>query len=175
MTFRTLLLLLPLLLTACAQQPKQDYDPEYNFAKLQKFTPLPISSSDDPLSAERINQAIVDTLKNKQFIEVTESADFKVSFAFRTTDKPKDSGLSIGLGSGTWGSGGGIGVGTSVGVPLGAEAKLQTIQIDIIEASSNRLIWRGSDQFSFSDGGEGKAQATRETVMRILSQFPPQP
>ncbi|MFP9132419.1 DUF4136 domain-containing protein [Shewanella algae] len=172
MKFRTLLLLLPLLLTACAQQPKQDYDPGYSFAKLQKFTPLPISSSDDPLSAERINQAIVDTLKSKQFIEVTESADFKVSFAFRTTDKPKDKGLSIGLGSGTWGSGGGIGVG---GVPLGADAKLQTIQIDIIEATSNRLIWRGSDQFSFSDGGEGKAQATRETVMRILSQFPPQP
>ncbi len=39
MTFRTLLLLLPLLLTACAQQPKQDYDPGYSFAKLQKFTP----------------------------------------------------------------------------------------------------------------------------------------
>jgi hypothetical protein len=82
---------------------------------------------------------------------------------------------NIGITSaGTWGSSGGVSVGTNVGVPIGSStAKIQTIQIDIIDPVTNRLIWRGSDSFNFDAGGEQKAADTQATVSNILSQFPP--
>ena len=65
-------------------------------------------------------------------------------------------------------------VGTSVGVPIGSDtAQIQTIQIDIINPETNKLIWRGTDKFDFDAGGEEKTAETQKTVAKILSQFPP--
>lgn len=172
-----------LLLSACSSQPKNDYDLNFDFTQLTHFSQLASPPTDDPLSAQRIQTDISQQLNQKGFIELThtetqtadKTADFLVTYAINTTDKPKDSGLSIGLGTGTFGSSGGIGVGTSVGVPLGSDtAKVQTIQIDILDPSGKRLIWRGSDSYDFDMGGNEKAQETTKAVSRILAQFPPQ-
>lgn len=113
-------------------------------------------------------------MTQKGFVENTQAPDFNVAYALLTQDKPKDSGLSIGLGTGTFGRSGGIGIGTSVGVPLGSDtAKIQTIQIDIVDPKTKTLIWRGSDSYDFDAGGNEKAQDTAKAVSRILAQFPP--
>ncbi|ABM25973.1 conserved hypothetical protein [Shewanella sp. W3-18-1] len=177
MGYRYLAILLSalVLLSACSSKPKNDYDLNYDFAALRSFTQLTPQPTDDPLSAQRIQTEINDQLTQKGFVENTTSPDFNVTYALLTQDKPKDSGLSIGLGTGTFGSSGGIGIGTSVGVPLGSDtAKIQTIQIDIVDPKTKKLIWRGSDSFDFDTGGDKKAQDTAKAVSRILTQFPPQ-
>ncbi|MFB2649086.1 DUF4136 domain-containing protein [Shewanella mangrovisoli] len=164
------------LVSACSSKPKNDYDLNYDFKALQSFTQLAPQPSDDPLSAQRIQTEITQQLSQKGFTENASSPDFKVAYGLLTQDKPKDSGLSIGLGTGSFGRSGGIGVGTSVGVPLGSDtAKIQTIQIDIIDTKTNKLIWRGTDSFDFDGDGDKKAQDTAKAVSRILAQFPPQP
>ncbi|WP_157582103.1 DUF4136 domain-containing protein [Shewanella woodyi] len=169
------LLFSALLLTACSSTPKSDYDIDYDFSQLNTFFEQAPAESSDPLSASRIQTAITGTLLDKGFRRDEEQADFHVTFGYRIDDKPKDSGLSIGLGTGTWGSGGGVSVGTSVGVPIGSDtAKIQTIQIDILDPLTNRLIWRGTDSFDYDSGGEQKAAATQATVRKILNQFPPE-
>ncbi|ABZ75503.1 conserved hypothetical protein [Shewanella halifaxensis HAW-EB4] len=169
------LLIIPFfLLVACSSTPKNDYDLDYNFANLKSFSQLPPPDNSDPLSANRIKQAISNSLTSQGFIPETQAADFYVGYGFRIDDKPKDSGFSIGLGTGTWGSSGGASIGTSVDVPVGSNtAKIQTIQIDIIDPKTNQLIWRGTDKFTFDEGGEAKAQETNATVAKILAQFPP--
>lgn len=163
------------LLSACSSKPKNDYDLNYDFSALHSFAQLTPQKTDDPLSAQRIQIEISHQLTQKGFTENTQVPDFNVSYALLTQDKPKDSGLSIGLGTGTFGGSGGIGIGTSVGVPLGSDtAKIQTIQIDIIDPKTKALIWRGSDSFNFDTGGDEKAQDTAKAVSRILAQFPPQ-
>ena len=169
------LLLSALLLTACSSTPKSDYDVDYDFTQLNSFQEQAPAQSSDPLSAARIQAAIANTLREKGFTQKKSQADFRVTFNYRVDDKPNDSGLSIGLGTGTWGSSGGVSVGTSVGVPIGSDtAKMQTIQIDIVDPTTNRLIWRGTDSFDFDAGGEQKVIDTQATVSEILSQFPPQ-
>ncbi|GIU22140.1 DUF4136 domain-containing protein [Shewanella schlegeliana] len=169
------LLMIPLfLLVACSSTPKNDYDLNYDFSRLKSFSQLAPSENSDPLSASRIQQAIASSLTSQGFTPQAKEADFSVAYGFKVEDKPKDSGFSIGLGTGTWGSSGGASIGTSVDVPVGSNtAKIQTIQIDIIDPKTNQLIWRGTDKFNFDDGGEAKAEETKATVAKILAQFPP--
>ncbi|WP_299798524.1 DUF4136 domain-containing protein [uncultured Shewanella sp.] len=164
-----------ILLSACATTPKSDYDINYDFNQLNSFTAFSPSQTKDPISAERIKGAISETLMSKGFVADEADPDFRITYTFKVENKPKDSGVSIGLGTGTWGSSGGISIGTSVGVPIGSNtAKIQTIQIDVIDAQSNKLIWRGTDKFNFDAGGEDKAEETAKTVTKILALFPPQ-
>ncbi|MCG9745420.1 DUF4136 domain-containing protein [Shewanella sp. Isolate8] len=165
-----------LLVGACASKPTTDYDTQYDFDTLKRFTLQSPANIGDPLSTARIDQAIVDSLTQRGYSQVADQPQFMVTYGFKVVDKPKSSGLSIGLGTGSWGSSGSVGVGTSVGVPLGSDsAKMQLIQIDIVDSASNKLVWRGSDKFDYDDGGEKKARETKETVNKILSQFPPKP
>ena len=168
------LLISCLMLSACTTKPKSDYDTEYDFSQLKSFETFSAFQGDDPLSSSRIEDSIAASLSKQGFVMAQQQADFNVTYSFKVEDKPKKSGLSIGLGTGSWGSSGGVSIGTSVGVPIGSDtAKIQTIQIDIINPKTNKLIWRGTDKFDFDAGGEGKTEETRKTVAKILSQFPP--
>lgn len=163
-----------LLISGCATKSQQDYDTNYDFTQLQRFDQLAASESNDRLSAGRIEQAILEEVLAKGFVLDTNNPQFHVTYGFKVENKPKDSSMSIGVGTGTWGSGGRVNVGTSVGVPLGSDnVKVQTIQIDVIDTETNRLVWRGTDKFNFDAGGEQKAADTRKTVAKILAQFPP--
>ncbi|UJF23001.1 DUF4136 domain-containing protein [Shewanella sp. OMA3-2] len=171
---KSILLIASLVILGCQSTPKNDYDINYDFSQLQSFNLINVTNSDDPLTVQRVKQNITDALVKQGFTQTDNQADFSVSFAFETEEKPKSSGLSIGLGTGSWGSGGGASVGTSIGVPLGSDsAKVQIIQIDIIDPKQNKLIWRGTDKYDFEEGGEHKANKTAETVYHILQQFPP--
>ncbi|MDO6619201.1 MULTISPECIES: DUF4136 domain-containing protein [unclassified Shewanella] len=191
MLFRALFTMLLLLgLSACQSTTgKSDFDTKYDFSQLKRFHFIEVSNQGDQLSAERIRASIRANLLAKNFIEQVENdlavsgeatgnditGDFGVSYAFLTKDKPKSSGLSIGLGTGTSGSNGGIGIGTSMGIPIGSDsAKIQVIQIDIIDLKDNRLIWRGTDEYDFESGGNEKVTETTKTINTILAQFPPQ-
>ncbi|MDX1279781.1 DUF4136 domain-containing protein [Shewanella colwelliana] len=172
---RLSLLAISLLLTACATKPNYDYDTNYDFNQLKQFSTFTPENTTDPLTAKRVETAITAVLVTKGFAETQENPQFKVAYAFKVEDKPKNSGVSIGLGTGSWGSSGGVSLGTSVSVPVGSNtAKIQTIQINIIDTSNNRLIWRGSDKFNFDNGGDEKAEETQKTVATILALFPPQ-
>lgn len=170
----SVLLMASLVISGCQSTAKNDYDVNYDFSKLNSFTLLDVVNAEDPLTVQRVREDIIQTLSQQGFTPQAKPSDFTVSFAFKTEDKPKSSGLSIGLGTGSWGNNGGASIGTSVGIPIGSDtAKIQTIQIDIIDPTNNRLIWRGSDKYDFEMGGQGKADKTAETVQHILKQFPP--
>ncbi|MCE9677867.1 DUF4136 domain-containing protein [Shewanella sp. AS1] len=171
-----LLLLLCLGITACSSKSNQDYDLNYDFSQLKQYQIQTPQSVADPLSGGRIETAIDAALMEKGYVKSAEAPQFAATYAIGVQEKPKSSGMSIGLGGGSWGKSGGVGVGTSVGVPLGSSStKIETIQIDIIDISSNKLIWRGTDKFEFDEGGEDKAEDTQETVKKILANFPPEP
>ncbi|WP_372872919.1 DUF4136 domain-containing protein [Shewanella sp.] len=169
---RCLLILLSILLSACQSTPTTDYDPKVDFSAMKTFALQPPSQSTDPLSSERIRTAVLQSLLNKGFTE-SATPDFQVTWAFETGTKAANSGLSIGLGTGSWGRSGGISVGTSVGIPLGGDKLYQLIQIDVLNSTADKLLWRGSESFEYGEGGDEKATETRTTVDKILALFPP--
>lgn len=174
-TLLTCALLLPwLVLSGCKSTPKQDYDVNYDFSRLKSFTQVAPQQTTDQLSSDRIKQSISSALTAQGYVQKDKDPDFIVTYGFRVDDKPSGSGFSIGLGAGSWGKSGGGSLGTSVAVPVGSDsAKVQTIQIDVIDPNTKKLIWRGSDKFNFDEGGKQKVEETNNTVNNILALFPP--
>ena len=53
--------------------------------------------------------------------------------------------------------------------------KVATVQIDLLDGKDGKLVWRGSDEqlLSNSPNPADRNTAVRETVGRILSNYPP--
>jgi hypothetical protein len=181
--------LLPLLIAALAVamgctgvRVSQDYDPEADFARLQgyawqtdKDTTNGNPLADNPLLQERIRNAVEQTLAAKGFRQVARGeADFLVKHRYQVRQKVGSENVRTGIGIGTGGSGtfGGIGVSTGGGV---REYNEGTLVIDIIDAGTGELLWRGMgsrEVFTHSDP-EKTTRAVNETVAKILQPFPP--
>lgn len=159
-----------LLLSGCSSQPKPDYDLNYSFDQLHSFSLQAPKQSSDTLTTERIQKAIIDNLTAREY-QQSEPADFIVTF---TSGKMQNNKRKPSIGLGLGGGLGAIGIGTGISMPIGDNKKLENIQIDIHNAANNKVIWSGNRNFEFTDGGEEKAQITKETVDEILNDFPPE-
>jgi hypothetical protein len=53
--------------------------------------------------------------------------------------------------------------------------KVATIQIDLLDGKDGKLVWRGSDEQMLASrpNPEDRSNAIRETVGRILANYPP--
>jgi hypothetical protein len=54
--------------------------------------------------------------------------------------------------------------------------KVSTLQIDLLDGKDGKLVWRGSTEQSATDGSANPAArelALRQTVQKILQQYPP--
>jgi hypothetical protein len=53
--------------------------------------------------------------------------------------------------------------------------KVATVQVDLLDGKDGKLVWRGSDEqlLSTSPNPADRSAAVRETVARILSNYPP--
>jgi hypothetical protein len=53
--------------------------------------------------------------------------------------------------------------------------KVATVQIDLLDGKDGKLVWRGSDEqlLSNSPNPTDRNTAVRETVGRILANYPP--
>jgi hypothetical protein len=159
------------LLSACASKVSYDYDTEYDFSQLQKFTVNAARAGDD-LMDRRLDAFITENLTAKSFISSSQNADFRVTHALsdgmlQAKEKPS---VSVGAAGGSSGSGMGLGI----SLPIGGNKITYAFQISITD-SSNRLVWRGQDTLELSDGSgpDEKSEALSSMVGKILAQFPP--
>ena len=53
--------------------------------------------------------------------------------------------------------------------------KVATIQVDLLDGKDGKLVWRGSDEQMLASrpNPEDRSSAIRETVARILANYPP--
>lgn len=170
--------LLCLTLASCGSKPYTDYDNRYNFAGIQRYHLESRVDKQQQLMETRIAAAISTALDARGLAAAsdTASADIVVRYSLAAEQQPNTSRISIGLGSGSYGGRGGASIGGSVSAPIGQSMLLfNTIQLDMLDAGSGQLVWRGSDSFEVKSEASAQAlnEATRATVDRILGQFPP--
>ena len=90
MTFRLMLTALVICLTGCSTiQVSSDYDPKFNFSRLQTFSVLyNQSSAGDALNQERIAKALITELETKGYTETEKKfADFFIVFHTQVKQK----------------------------------------------------------------------------------------
>jgi len=177
---RVALVALLLALVACASaRVSQDYDSATDFAVYRSYDwfpgERPASGNvhlDSPLVDQRVRNAVDRTLAARGYAKLEdEPADFQVNFYFSVETKLTSSGMDYRVG--TYGRHGGVSVG---GGDRLREVDEATLVIDILDARSGDLVWRGtrSRRLKIGDTPEETTRIIDETVEAILSQFPPQ-
>lgn len=170
-----LLLVLAVALVGCAAPVKTEHDETTAFDRYQTFAwqaPDRESMDDPELDSEMLDRRMADVLTDALtaagYGQAGESgADFRVTYHLVERES-RDSGGGFSLGVG--GSSGNVGTGISFG--SGGGGRELNLILDIIDADSGDLVWRGWSATRRSVLNDG--DALRDLVDRILEAFPPE-
>lgn len=168
-----------LMLTACAKTPDWDYDKSANFSNVKSFAWIPNASLTkdtahyqiSPLMEQRVQKAVNDTLAAQGLQQVAfEQADVLINYHASVDSKVEIDTFTTGYQTrwDNWGFG------------LHNQTHTQnyevgTLVIDVIDRSTNQLIWRGAKEgrLKKNQTPEQRTLAIEKTVKSILANFPP--
>jgi hypothetical protein len=172
------------LLAGCASfKVSSDWDPQYDFGRLQTWrwadvsqTPTGVPAIDtDGLLAQRVMRSVEEALAGRGYVKTaTSEGDFEVAWFLTVEPKTKVTTVNDYHGYGGpyrgW-YGAGYGGSTTV-VDSYNEG---TLIIDVKDATSGQLIWRGSASARLREKAdpEKSQQRANEAVSAILEKFPP--
>jgi hypothetical protein len=167
-------LLLVAVTAAFGLSVKSDYEKNYDFSRLRTFAFKSERAAGDPLVtntivAGRIQNALTAQLEANGFSQSPQSPDFIVAFYSRTREKTQVQSTGFGPGFGF-----GRGFGWGYGVPLrgrwrwgyGPDIWTTTytqgcVMADIIDPTTNELIWRGVVKDTVDGIGQSEKQANQ--------------
>ena len=174
--------LLTLTLAACAPRVSVEQDNTANFSSLHTFAWVspPIGPVNNPILdsqilEERVQRAVVADLTARGYRQVAseQSPDFLVTYHTVSKQKLESSPASFSIGFGGYYPSGF----SNVLVPIGNTVQSReqgTLMLDIINAQSKRLVWRGWTKDWISQDNYSE-QAVSKDVQQILAKFPPAP
>ena len=163
---KTLLLLASLLAACSSVSTSYDFDPKADFARLKRYTWLkPATTAPaprNPFARQRIEHA-VDTELDKRGYASGGEADFLV--AAHTGSQQRVRVTDYGYGYGYWGGG-------RIDVYQYEEG---TLILDIIDARSKKLMWRGTATAAVmpNPSPEETSKLINEAVSKLMKDFPP--
>lgn len=172
------------LTAACASarvSVNSDYDPQAleGMAAYQNYSWMQHPQGGDnrvnnDLVATRVINAVDEVMAAKGYGKVQRGADFLVGWHASLVGKVAVTTVNryYGYGYGRWRRGGVVVQDTRV-----REYDEGTLIIDVVDASSNELVWRGSAQGEVraTSAVEERNERIREVVSKILEGFPPPP
>ncbi len=171
-----------LILVSCSSvDVKEDYDTNFNYSNLKQYSwltgdgqsPVAINS----LIEDRVHKSVEARLEEKGFHKVeNDKADFLVNYHYVDREVLEKDRFRAGFGIGsTMGFEHGFGR-LGLGVHHGGRriGEIETLAIDVIDASSRKLIWRGLAQERLMDSTPQETNANFVKVVNaILEKFPP--
>jgi len=175
------IVLIFVLLQACSGiQVSQDFEQGFDFSALKTFTWRPNENNEwglanNDLVDRRVRNAIVNSLTARQFSQDDSGqADFLISYDLAVEQRISSSNVSggVSMGRSTAGRHGSIGISTGSQVSTYDQG---TLIIDVVDAASDKLVWRGVSSQALPDLSDPQRLTDRvnETVAAILKQFPP--
>jgi hypothetical protein len=162
--------------TASAQDVKTDFDKSANFAAVKTFALKIGTSWNNQISEKRVSDEITQSLVEKGWkVAPPESADALVVL-HGATDKQKSlntfySGGGMYGGYGWRGWGGGMGMGTATTTE--SEYLVGTLVVDIFDAKSKSLMFRGTATDELSDKPEKNQKKLAKASDKMFKNFPP--
>ena len=169
MTKRTLRPFLVALLfvasVAWAQDVKTDYDHHANFSQYRTYYWERVKTT-DPLWQSRIQDAVDHALQAKGWQRVDSGGDIAVAAVGSSHNQREYQTFYDGMGGWRWG---GFGETTTeaVNYPVGS------LVLDLYDAHSHQLIWRGVSSESLSDKPEKNEKKLDKAVDKMFDHFPP--
>jgi len=166
-----------LVASACSSgiSVRTDFDPAANFSSYRTFAWMPLPQNTDyrlnnDLVDGRIRSAIENQLQAKGYqLGPVEGADFKVGYHAALEGKMDVRTINSYYGYG-WEQWSTISPQTYVD-----EYTEGTLVVDVVDAKSNELVWRGSGQGEVRERADPDERTRRinNAIAKILAEFPP--
>jgi hypothetical protein len=155
---------------AFAQHVTTDFDHQANFAQYKTYSWQEIKSADSLWDA-RIKSAVDAQLQAKGWTQVDSGGDAAI-VAIKTTQTQRTlQTFYDGLGGGwRWRGFGGMGEATTTE----QDYKEGTLIVDMYDAKTKQLIWRGSAEDTLSNKVEKNEKNLDKGVAKMLKKFPPE-
>jgi Domain of unknown function (DUF4136) len=159
--------------TISAQDVSVDYDKTFDFNTLKTFSIKIATSWGNPLGEKRVTDAIEAALTKKGWTKAEEgSADALVMLHGATQQKKDLNTFYSGYGGYGWyGWGGGM----STAHTTVSEYTVGTLVVDIFDAKSKQLVFRGIGQDELSDNPEKNQKKIQKATEKMFKNFPPKP
>jgi hypothetical protein len=157
-----------------AQQVKTDYDRNAEFSQYKTYSWQGIHT-ENPLWVDRIRAAVNSALAAKGWTQMESGGDvsimaMEVNQTHKTLDTYYDSyGGGLGWGRRFGGWGGGFGESTTQEDTY----RVGTLVIDILDAKTKNLIWRGSSSDTLSNKSDKNIKNLDRGVEKMFDHFPP--
>jgi uncharacterized protein DUF4136 len=162
--------------TAFAQDVKTDYDKAADFSALKSFSVKMGTTWGNPLGEQRVVAEFEQALAEKGWTKTTpDKADALVVLHGATqTKKSLNTFYSGDMGWGGYGYrgwGGGMGMGSATTTE--SEYTVGTLVVDIFNAHSKQLVFRGTAQDELSDKPEKNQKKLAKASDKMFKDFPP--
>ena len=150
-----------------AQQVKTDYDRSADFSHYKTYSWEKVQTA-DPLWAGRIKEAVNAALTAKGLTPVESGGDIAVVAIEMTKNQQTLNTFYDGFGGG-WRWGGGFGNATTTV----DNYKVGTLVVDLFDAKSKQVIWRGSSSDTLSDKSDKNIKNLDKGVQKMFDHYPP--
>jgi hypothetical protein len=159
--------------TAFAQDVKVDFDKDANFATLKTFNARIGTTWNNPLGEKRVLAEIEQTLTEKGWTKADEAKADAIVVLHGATQVKKslNTFYSGGYGGYGWRGYGAGGMGSATTTE--SEYTVGTLVVDIFDAKSKQLVYRGIAQDELSDKAEKNAKKVAKAADKLFKDFPP--
>src|SRR6266581_3316616 len=146
---------------------KTDYDHNANFGQYRTYSWEKVQTR-DPLLVDRIKDAVNGALTAKGWTEVKSGGDVSVVAIETTKNQQTLNTCYDGMGGGwRWG---GFGDATTTTETY----KVGTLVVDLFDAKTKHLIWRGSSSDTLSNNPDKNTKNLDKGVQKMFKHFPPE-
>ena len=158
---------LALCTAALSQDVHTDYDHHVNFSNFHTYSWAHVKTT-DPLWENRITDAVDHELEAKGWRRVPSGGDVAITAVGSARNQQEYQTFYNGLGGGWfWGGFGDTATTSTVNYTVG------TLVIDMYDANSKRLIWRGTASKTLSDKVDKNEKTLEKSVDKMFDHFPP--
>ena len=144
-----------------AQHVTTDSDPAAPFATYKTYAWTPGTASAVSLSEQRIHDGVNAQLQGKGMTQVDSNPNVFVATHVTTRTVPQ----VVADGFGPWGFGGGMAT-----VQTYTEGSLI---VDLYDATTRKMVWRGVAQATVSDKPEKNAEKIDKSLAKMFARYPP--
>jgi hypothetical protein len=155
-----------------------DYDHRVDFSKYKTFDLLNGAKSNiSSINQDRIYNSVKAEMQGKGFTQDTKQPDLKVNITAIVRNEQEVSSNTNYYGYGGaarpyyWGTG----MSSSYTTYDVEHYKSGSLIIDVVDASTDKLVWQGVGDKKIDDPGSDADQRIAEAVNKIMQGFPPKP
>ncbi len=155
-----------------AQDVKTDYDHAANFAAIKTFSIKIATSWNNQISEKRVQDEITQALTEKGWKQVDDNPDALV-LLHGATEKQKSLNTFYSGGYGGYGYRGWGGAGMGTATTTTSEYLVGTLVVDIFDAKTKGLLFRGTATDELSDKPEKNQKKLAKASDKMFKDFPP--